>query len=235
MKKLYLILSLFYICMTMTAQIEHHHHNHIHPNDSSDVFFKHLKLNELVVTGVTGDTKLKNSTSPISVVSGKELRQTTSTNIIDAIAKQPGVSQITTGSGISKPIIRGLGYNRIIVMNEGIRQEGQQWGDEHGIEIDGQNIHSVEILKGPASLMYGSDAMAGVLFLHSAPILLEGEMKAQVSTVARLANTNLPVLLLSFCRFRRLLHIIYYNIIQNEETISHPVIVLYMHDNDSAN
>ena len=126
MKKLYLILSLFYICMTMTAQIEHHHHNHIHPNDSSDVFFKHLKLNELVVTGVTGDTKLKNSTSPISVVSGKELRQTTSTNIIDAIAKQPGVSQITTGSGISKPIIRGLGYNRIIVMTEGIRQEGQQ-------------------------------------------------------------------------------------------------------------
>ena len=150
--------------------------------DSTDVFFRHLKLNELVVTGVTGDTKLKNSTAPISIVSGKELRQTTSTNIIDAIAKQPGVAQITTGSGISKPIIRGLGYNRIIVMNEGIRQEGQQWGDEHGIEIDGQNVNSVEILKGPASLMYGSDAMAGVLILHGAPILPEGEMKATVST-----------------------------------------------------
>ena len=184
MKKLYFILSLFCIGMTVTAQNEHphNHHNHIHPNDSTDVFYKHLKLNELVVTGVTGDTKLKNSTAPISIVSGKELRQTTSTNIIDAIAKQPGVSQITTGSGISKPIIRGLGYNRIIVMNEGIRQEGQQWGDEHGIEIDGQNVNSVEILKGPASLMYGSDAMAGVLILHGAPILPEGEMKAQVST-----------------------------------------------------
>jgi iron complex outermembrane receptor protein len=184
MKKLYFILSLFCIGMTVTAQNEHphNHHNHIHPNDSTDVFYKHLKLNELVVTGVTGDTKLKNSTAPISIVSGKELRQTTSTNIIDAIAKQPGVSQITTGSGISKPIIRGLGYNRIIVMNEEIRQEGQQWGDEHGIEIDGQNVNSVEILKGPASLMYGSDAMAGVLILHGAPILPEGEMKAQVST-----------------------------------------------------
>jgi iron complex outermembrane receptor protein len=150
--------------------------------DSTDVFYKHLKLNELVVTGVTGDTKLKNSTAPISIVSGKELRQTTSTNIIDAIAKQPGVSQITTGSGISKPIIRGLGYNRIIVMNEGVRQEGQQWGDEHGIEIDPQNVNSVEILKGPASLMYGSDAMAGVLILHGSPILPEGEMKATIST-----------------------------------------------------
>ena len=182
MKKTIFILSLLCISMSLTAQDHHQHHNHVHPSDSTDVFYKHLKLNELVVTGVTGDTKLKNSTAPISIVSGKELRQTTSTNIIDAIAKQPGVSQITTGSGISKPIIRGLGYNRIIVMNEGVRQEGQQWGDEHGIEIDPQNVNSVEILKGPASLMYGSDAMAGVLILHGSPILPEGEMKASIST-----------------------------------------------------
>lgn len=182
MKKTYLILSLLCIGMTLTAQDHHKHHSHEHPSDSTDVFYRHLKLNELVVTGVTGDTKLKNSTAPISVVSGKELRQTASTNIIDAIAKQPGVAQITTGSGISKPIIRGLGYNRVIVMNEGIRQEGQQWGDEHGIEIDPQNVNSVEILKGPASLMYGSDAMAGVLILHGNPVLPEGEMKATIST-----------------------------------------------------
>ena len=182
MKKILFILSLLCIGMTLTAQDHHKHHGHVHPSDSTDLFFKHLKLNELVVTGVTGDTKLKNSTAPIAIVSGKELRQTTSTNIIDAIAKQPGISQITTGSGISKPIIRGLGYNRIIVINDGVRQEGQQWGDEHGIEIDPQNVNSVEILKGPASLMYGSDAMAGVLILHGAPILPEGEMKAVVST-----------------------------------------------------
>lgn len=182
MKKTYFILSLLCISMSVTAQDHHKHYGHVHPSDSTDVFFRHLKLNELVVTGVTGDTKLKNATAPISIISGKELRQTTSTNIIDAIAKQPGIAQITTGSGISKPIIRGLGYNRIIVMNEGIRQEGQQWGDEHGIEIDPQNVNSVEILKGPASLMYGSDAMAGVLILHGAPTLPEGEMKAQVAS-----------------------------------------------------
>ena len=182
MKKIYFILSLLWICTAVAAQEHKHHYNHEHPSDSTDVFFRHLKLNELVVTGVTGDTKLKNSTAPISIVSSKELRQTTSTNIIDAIAHQPGVSQITTGGGISKPIIRGLGYNRIIVMNEGVRQEGQQWGDEHGIEIDAQNVNSVEILKGPASLMYGSDAMAGVLILHGNPIQPEGEMKATVST-----------------------------------------------------
>ena len=182
MKTIYFILSLLWICTAVTAQEHKHHYNHEHPQDSTDVFYRHLKLNEVTVTGVTGDTKLKNSTAPISIISGKELRQTTSTNIIDAIAHQPGVAQITTGSGISKPIIRGLGYNRIIVMNEGVRQEGQQWGDEHGIEIDAQNVNSVEILKGPASLMYGSDAMAGVLILHGSPIQPEGDMKATVST-----------------------------------------------------
>ena len=122
-----------------------------------------MKLNELVVTGVTGDTKLKNSTAPISIISAKKLHSTSSTNVIDAIAHQPGMSQLTTGSGISKPIIRGLGYNRVVVMSEGVRQEGQQWGDEHGVEVDGGAVYSVEILKGPASLMYGSDAMAGVV------------------------------------------------------------------------
>lgn len=178
------MLSVFVpMSMTMAAQESHHHHgSHAHPNDTSDVFFRHLKLNELVVTGVTGDTKLKNSTAPISIISNKDLRQTTSTNIIDAIAHQPGMAQITTGGGISKPIIRGLGYNRIIVMNEGVRQEGQQWGDEHGIEVDPQIVNSVEILKGPASLMYGSDAMAGVVILHSAPTLPESKMRANVST-----------------------------------------------------
>lgn len=182
MKKIFFILSLLWICMAAAAQEHEHHYRHEHPSDSTDVFYRHLKLNELTVTGVTGDTKLKNSSAPITIVSGKELRQTTSTNIIDAIARQPGVSQISTGSGISKPIIRGLGYNRIIVMSEGVRQEGQQWGDEHGVEIDPQNVNSVEILKGPASLMYGSDAMAGVLLLHGSPIQPEGEMKASAST-----------------------------------------------------
>ena len=116
------------------------------------------------------------------MVTGKELRGTASTNVIDAVAKEPGMAQVTTGGGISKPIIRGLGYNRIVVMNEGVRQEGQQWGDEHGVEVDGNGVGSVEILKGPASLMYGSDAMAGVLILRSAPAPLEGEVRANAST-----------------------------------------------------
>lgn len=182
MKTRYVILSLLCYATAMTAQDHRAVRGGGQVNDSTDVFYRHLQLNEVMVTGVTGDTKLKHSTAPVSVVTAKELRQTTSTNIIDAVAKEPGVAQITTGGGISKPIIRGLGYNRIIVMSEGVRQEGQQWGDEHGVEVDGNGVGSVEILKGPASLMYGSDAMAGVLILHRAPSLLEGEVKVNAST-----------------------------------------------------
>ena len=180
MKKTYIALLLLCLCTTMAAQ--DNTKNHQHQEDSTDVFFRHLKLNELVVTGVTGDTKLKNATAPISIIRPQELRATASTNIIDAITHLPGMAQLTTGSGISKPIIRGLGYNRVVVMSEGVRQEGQQWGDEHGVEVDGGSVNSVEILKGPASLMYGSDAMAGVVILHSQPAPAEGTMRANAST-----------------------------------------------------
>jgi iron complex outermembrane receptor protein len=103
-----------------------------------------------------------------------------STNLIDALSKTPGVSQISTGPAVSKPSIRGLGYNRVVVVNDGIRQEGQQWGDEHGIEIDEYNVTKAEILKGPASLMYGSDALAGVMNIISILPVGEGTVKGNV-------------------------------------------------------
>ena len=180
MKLTYIILPLLCISTVTAAQDSIKIHNHA--EDSTDVFFRHLNLNEVTVTGVTGDTKRKYATAPVTIISPKVLRATASTNIIDAIAHQPGVSQLTTGGSISKPIIRGLGYNRVVVMSDGVRQEGQQWGDEHGVEVDGSSVASVEILKGPASLMYGSDAMAGVVILHPQPTMAEGEMCANVSS-----------------------------------------------------
>jgi len=138
-KTIFIALSLAYV-LPMTAQSL---------PDSTDMFFRHLELNEVTVTGALGDMKIKETPMPVMTLQAKELHQLPSTNLIDAIAKQPGVSQITTGGGISKPVIRGLGYNRIVVVNDGVRQEGQQWGDEHGIEIDANEVGSVEILKGP--------------------------------------------------------------------------------------
>ncbi|MFN0083458.1 MAG: TonB-dependent receptor [Ferruginibacter sp.] len=122
-----------------------------------------VENNAVIVTGVSRASQLKKVPFQVSVMRREELQQTTSTNIIDAITRKAGVSSIATGPAISKPVIRGLGYNRVLTINDGVRQEGQQWGDEHGIEIDEASVNKIEILKGPASLVYGSDAMAGVI------------------------------------------------------------------------
>ncbi|MFT3700768.1 MAG: TonB-dependent receptor [Agriterribacter sp.] len=134
----------------------------------------------VTVTGVSTATKLKRTPTPVTVISKTELTQVTSTNLIDAISKTPGVSQLTTGPSISKPMIRGLGYNRVVVLNDGIRQEGQQWGDEHGIEIDEYSVNKIEVLKGPASLIYGSDAMAGVINILTNVPVAEGTIKGNI-------------------------------------------------------
>jgi iron complex outermembrane receptor protein len=134
----------------------------------------------VTVTGVSTATKLKRTPTPVTIVNRAELTQATSTNLIDAISKTPGVSQLTTGPSISKPMIRGLGYNRVVVLNDGIRQEGQQWGDEHGIEIDEYSVNKVEVLKGPASLIYGSDAMAGVINILTNVPVPEGTIKGNI-------------------------------------------------------
>jgi iron complex outermembrane recepter protein len=138
------------------------------------------EVNEVVVTGLSSAAEKNRTPTPISVIGKTQLLQASSTNIIDAIATQPGISQVSTGTGISKPVIRGLGYNRVVVVNDGIRQEGQQWGDEHGIEIDEFGVERVEILKGPASLAYGSDAMAGVINMISAPTIPDGFISGNV-------------------------------------------------------
>ncbi len=135
------------------------------------------EINEVVVTGTSKATEIRMSPVPIAVIDSKHLQENLSSNVIDAIAKLPGVNTVTTGPNVSKPFIRGLGYNRILTLNDGVRQEGQQWGDEHGIEVDGFSIARIEVVKGPASLIYGSDALAGVVNLIPEPPVTEGVMK----------------------------------------------------------
>lgn len=154
-------------------------HDHSTCEEDSINALKEAILSEITVTGLTGTERMKDSPIAFSVISPKLMHQTSGTNLVDMIAHAPGISQISTGAGISKPVIRGLGYNRVVVIDLGIRQEGQQWGDEHGLEVDAEGVHSVEILKGPASLMYGSDAIAGVLILHPEHALMEGTIQAK--------------------------------------------------------
>lgn len=136
---------------------------------------------EVTVTGVSAATRIRQSPQPVDVIKKEQLFTVTSTNAIDALAKTvPGVNSLSTGPAISKPFIRGLGYNRVVTINDGVRQEGQQWGDEHGIEIDDYSIQRIEVLKGPASLMYGSDALAGVINIISQRPVADGHITANI-------------------------------------------------------
>ena len=130
--------------------------------------------NEVVVTGVAAATSLKRVSTPAVIIKKQDLLSGASSNIIEAITKKPGINLLGTGPAVSKPVIRGLGYNRVVVINDGLRQEGQQWGDEHGIEIDEYSIQKAEVLKGPASIMYGSDAIAGVINFVTQTSVAEG-------------------------------------------------------------
>ena len=140
------------------------------------------EMNEVVVTGTLRATEITRNPIPMVTLGKKDLQQNLSTNIIDAIAKLPGVSAVTTGPNVSKPFIHGLGYNRVLTLFDGVRQEGQQWGDEHGIEVDENAVDRIEIIKGPASLTYGSDALAGVVNLLPAPPVPGGTLKGSAET-----------------------------------------------------
>jgi iron complex outermembrane receptor protein len=154
-------------------------------------------LQEVVVTGVSRATELRKSPVPVAVLSRREVNLNGSSNVIDAAVKGvPGLSAVTTGPNISKPFIRGLGYNRVLTLYNGLRQEGQQWGDEHGIEIDQYDIDRIEVVKGPASLIYGSDAVAGVINmlprLSNGPVgQLHGDVLTEYQTNNHLIGTSL--------------------------------------------
>jgi iron complex outermembrane receptor protein len=141
-----------------------------------------MESNEIVVTGVSKATLLKRAPIPIVAVSKTYIDQhSASGNVIDEVANLPGVSAVTTGPNISKPFIHGLGYNRVVTLQDGIRQEGQQWGDEHGIEVDQNSIDRIEIIKGPASLSYGSDAIGGVVNLITPSPVPDGKILGYAS------------------------------------------------------
>ena len=96
----------------------------------------------------------------------EQLQRYGAATLIEGISTIAGVSQVSTGASIGKPVIRGLTGNRVLVYAQGVRLENQQFGDEHGLGLNEAGIESVEVIKGPASLLYGSDALGGVLYFN---------------------------------------------------------------------
>lgn len=153
-----------------------------------------IEAQAVVITGSAISSDNDRTSYPVIPINKAFLISNSSTNIINSISSIPGISEITTGNCISKPVIRGLSYNHIVTLNEGVRQEGNQWGDEHGIEIDQFSADRIEIIKGPASLFYGSDALGGVINilepLSPSSGTVSGEVLSHFSTNDKLTSNS---------------------------------------------
>ena len=124
-----------------------------------------FQMDEVIVA--TAFNKLQSqNVMKVEHESMKSLQQKGTSTLIEGLATIPGVSQVSTGTSIGKPVIRGLSGNRVLVYSQGVRMENQQFGDEHGLGLNDAGVESVEVIKGPASLLYGSDALGGVLYFN---------------------------------------------------------------------
>ncbi|MBW4359138.1 TonB-dependent receptor [Flavobacterium taihuense] len=124
-----------------------------------------FQMDEVIVS--TPFSKLQSqNVMKVDRESVKSMQEKGSATLIEGLATIPGVSQVSTGTSIGKPVIRGLSGNRVLVYTQGVRLENQQFGDEHGLGLNDSGVENVEVIKGPASLLYGSDALGGVLFFN---------------------------------------------------------------------
>jgi iron complex outermembrane receptor protein len=124
-----------------------------------------VELDEVVLSLPFNQT-LGKSVIKVDKINFNDLNPILQQYISKSISKLPGVSILSTGPGVSKPSIRGLSYDRVVVYSQGVRLENQQWGDEHGIGVSTSGINSIEVIKGPSYVLYGSDAMGGVLYVE---------------------------------------------------------------------
>lgn len=151
-----------------------------------------IKLDEVIVRGDRIRNLQMKSPQNIVHIEKSYIEDNFSGSLMQTLDKIPGINTMTIGSGQSKPAIRGMGFNRMIVTENGIKHEGQQWGEDHGLEIDQFSIDEVEIVKGPASLLHGSDAIGGVIQLRSNAIP-EEKTEGNINFYGRSNNESIGI------------------------------------------
>ncbi|RXG29862.1 iron complex outermembrane recepter protein [Leeuwenhoekiella marinoflava DSM 3653] len=165
-----------------------------HATTASPVLLK-LKSSStaLATVSVSGKTqeRMHSENATVSIAVDEEFLDANRENsLMQTLNKIPGVSTMNIGSGQSKPSIRGLGFNRVSVVQNGVKHQAQQWGSDHGLEIDQYGIEEIRIIKGPASLLYGSDAIAGVVAIQPAKIPERNSFNGSVNLLTE-TNTDL--------------------------------------------
>lgn len=142
---------------------------------------KHSVFEEVVITSVEGKLQREN-VNPVSYRSRSNLFETGATTLGEALMNIPGVQQNTIGIGISRPVIRGLTGMRVVTYWDGLRIENQQWGEDHGMATSELGLKGVEVVKGPSTLIYGADALGGVIHYRDEEYLQSGQNAVQFAS-----------------------------------------------------
>ncbi|MDR2383687.1 MAG: TonB-dependent receptor [Prevotellaceae bacterium] len=148
-------------------------------------------LNEVIVSDSYKNNISRQSALHVDVVDKNFMYDHFTGNFMQTLKYIPGIHSMDIGSGFSKPMIRGMGFNRIAVTENGIKQEGQQWGADHGLEIDVFGVERVTIRKGPSSLLYGSDAMGGVIEIAQLPAPSGNQVYGELALLGKSMNGTL--------------------------------------------
>ncbi|MDO9553897.1 TonB-dependent receptor [Rhodonellum sp.] len=166
---------------------------------SNSNFTFRLEAEDITLEGVDihGHQDAVITTSSVSSIRGAELRIARGETLGETLGRIPGVSSYSTGANISKPVIQGLHSNRIMILNNGIRLEGQQWGTEHAPEIDAFIAKEIAVVKGAETVRFGPEAMGGVILINPAPIPTKagfaGELDLVGASNGRMVNTSVTI------------------------------------------
>ncbi len=168
-------------CETISKTVSLNKNTHV------DILMPHLRnnLQEVVVTGEKqfGNTGFKQQ------LDAKAMEASRGTSLAEALSRINGVNMLQTGSTISKPVIHGLHSIRVLTINNEVRQEGQQWGNEHAPEIDTYLAERLTVIQGVDELKYGSDAIGGVVLVEPKPVRAIPGYNAEINT-AFFTNNN---------------------------------------------
>jgi iron complex outermembrane receptor protein len=124
-----------------------------------------------------------NTTNALSTLQQKDLVRLQGNNLATILSNINGVTQMQTGATIGKPVVNGMHSNRLLILNNGVRQEGQQWGAEHAPEIDPYVAQTLTVVKGAEAIRYGAEAIGGVVIIEPAPLPQDSSIHAEVNVV----------------------------------------------------
>ncbi|MDH5367405.1 MAG: carboxypeptidase-like regulatory domain-containing protein [Cyclobacteriaceae bacterium] len=157
--------------------LEHHHDNY-HEEDIVHLAQEELFLESVVIQGDREDTELNSSV--VSTLTAKDLSSVKNESLGDVLSNITGVSTLKNGQNVVKPIIHGLHSNRVLIINNGVRHEGQEWGQEHAPEVDPSLAKRITLVKGASSVKYGPNALGGVIVIDPPNLELNSHLHGEV-------------------------------------------------------